>query len=336
MDADRAELLSIVIPAHNEAAGIARALDVIGAVASGCGMDWEIVVVDDGSPDDTFARVSERSRTDPRIKGLRFSRNFGKEAALLAGLRAARGDAVVTIDADLQHPPDLIPRMIDEWRKGYKVVDAVKRSRETDSAVARLRARLFNAVLSRLGGIDVQNSSDFKLLDRVVVDAVARGLPERQRFYRGLSGWVGYSHVSIPFDVQPRADGEGKWTLWKLADLATTATVSFTSAPLRIVTVLGSIALAFGFAVGAEALIGWFRGQAISGFTTTIITVLILGSFIMISLGIIGEYIAKIYDEIKLRPPYLVEASVGLGERRAGESGSERPQSTDLPSHHNN
>lgn len=323
MDTDPTKLLSIVIPAHNEAAGIGHALDVIGGVASGCGMAWEIIVVDDGSPDDTFARVSERSRADPRIKGLRFSRNFGKEAALLAGLRAARGDAVVTIDADLQHPPELIPRMVDEWRKGCKVVDAVKRSRETDSAIARQRARLFNAVLSRLGGIDVQNCSDFKLLDRVVVDAVARGLPERQRFYRGLSGWVGYSHVSIPFDVQPRADGEGKWTLWKLAELATTATVSFTSAPLRIVTALGLVALVFGFGVGAEALVGWMRGHAISGFTTTIITLLILGSFIMISLGIIGEYIAKIYDEIKLRPPYLVEASVGLKGREAADQPSE-------------
>jgi glycosyltransferase involved in cell wall biosynthesis len=211
--------------------------------------------------------------------------------------------------------------MVEQWRNGYRVVDAVKRSRETDSAIARQRARLFNAVLSRLGGIDVQNSSDFKLLDRVAVDAVARGLPERQRFYRGLSGWVGYSHVSIPFDVQRRADGEGKWTLWKLAELATTATVSFTSAPLRIVTALGLVALVFGFGVGAEALVGWMRGHAISGFTTTIITLLILGSFIMISLGIIGEYIAKIYDEIKLRPPYLVEASIGL----EGGEAADRP-----------
>jgi glycosyltransferase involved in cell wall biosynthesis len=282
-------------------------------------MNLEIVVVDDGSHDDTFARVCELAQKDPRIKGLRFTRNFGKEAALLAGLRAAQGHAVVTIDADLQHPPQLIPRMISEWRKGAKVVDAVKRSRERDGFLTRMRARVFNSLLSTLGGIDVQNSSDFKLLDRVVVDAIARGLPERQRFYRGLSGWVGYSHVSVPFDVEARAAGQGKWTLWKLAELATTATVSFTSAPLRIVTVLGLFTLAFGFAVGTEALIGWFRGQAISGFTTTIVTLLILGSFIMISLGIIGEYIAKIYDEIKARPPYLVETSVGLGENALPE-----------------
>jgi glycosyltransferase involved in cell wall biosynthesis len=314
MDAHRSELLSIVIPAHNEAAGIARALDVIAGTLASCGMDLEIIVVDDGSRDDTFERLRELAQRDPRIKGLRFSRNFGKEAALLAGLRAARGNAVVTIDADLQHPPQLIPTMIAEWRKGSMVVDAVKRTRDSDSVVARLRASLFNSLVSKLGGVDLRNASDFKLLDRVVVNAIVQGLPERQRFYRGLSAWVGYRHTSVPFDVEARVQGQGKWTLWKLAELATTATVSFTSAPLRIVTILGLLTLGFGFAVGTEALIRWLQGQAVSGFTTMITTLLILGSFIMISLGIIGEYIAKIYDEIKARPPYLVETSVGVSQ----------------------
>jgi len=315
MNTDRLGLLSVVIPAHNEAAGIAHALDVIAKALDSCGgMSWEIIAVDDGSHDGTFDRLCELARKDARFKGLRLSRNFGKEAALLAGLRVARGDAVVTIDADLQHPPQLIPRMIDEWRRGSKVVDAVKRSRVGEKALTRLRARLFNSVLSRLGGINLQNSSDFKLLDRVVVDAIARGLPERERFYRGLSDWVGYNHASIPFDVEARVEGDGKWTLFRLVELATTAIVSFTSAPLRIVTVLGVATLVFGFLVGTEALIGWLKGGAISGFTTTITTLLILGSFIMISLGIIGEYIAKIYDEIKARPPYLVESAIGVSD----------------------
>jgi hypothetical protein len=202
--------------------------------------------------------------------------------------------------------------MIEHWRKGAKVVDAVKRNRDTDGAVMRLRAHLFNTLLSRLGGIHIENSSDFKLLDRVVVDTLGRMLPERKRFYRGLADWVGYQRVSLPFDVAERESGQGKWSLWKLVELALTATISFTSAPLRIVTVLGFFTLAFGFVVGAEALIGWARGFAISGFTTTIATLLIIGSAIMISLGIIGEYIAKIYDEIKARPSYLVEGLVGL------------------------
>ena len=289
-----------------------QAVHVITESLRTCGMMLEIIVVDDGSQDDTFERVRELARLDGTIKGLRFTRNFGKEAALLAGLRAASGDAVVTIDSDLQHPPALIPTMIEEWRRGAMVVDAVKRSRASDGALARARARLFYSLLYRLGGIQLDNSSDFKLLDRTVVDAIVSLLPERQRFYRGLSTWVGYRHVSIPFDVESRAEGVGKWTVWKLLGLATTATVAFTSAPLRIVTVLGLLTLVFGFGVAADALISWFQGRAVSGFATTIITLLIVGSFIMISLGIIGEYIAKIYDEIKARPAYLIESVVGL------------------------
>lgn len=312
MDSRQPPLISVVVPAHNEAQGIAKATEVIGGVLDGCGVRWEIVVVDDGSRDGTFDRVAEIAGREPRVKGVRFSRNFGKEAALLAGLSHAAGDAVITIDADLQHPPALIPQMIEQWRAGAKVVDAVKRSRDTDGVLVRLRARVFNALLTRLGGIRVENSSDFKLLDRVVVDTVVRLLPERRRFYRGLTEWVGYPRASLPFDVAERHAGEGKWSLWKLVELALTATISFTSAPLRIVTVLGFGTLAFGFVVGAEALIQWAQGDAVSGFTTTIATLLIIGSAIMISLGIIGEYIAKIYDEIKARPAYLVDGVVGL------------------------
>lgn len=312
MHATQPKLLSIVVPAHNEAAGIAHAIDVIAGTLSSCDMKLEIIVVDDGSRDETFERVRDRSIADSRVKGLRFTRNFGKEAALLAGLRVASGEAVVTIDSDLQHPPALIPKMIEEWRKGAMVVDAVKRRRENDGILTRLRAGLFNALLSRLGGINMGNSSDFKLLDRVVVDAIARELPERQRFYRGLADWVGYRHASIPFDVEARAEGEGKWSLWKLMQLATTAIVSFTSAPLQIVTILGILTLLLGVLVGTDALISWLEGRAVSGFATTIITLLVVGSFIMISLGIIGEYLAKIYDEIKARPTYLVESAVGF------------------------
>ena len=318
-------LLSVVIPAHNESAGIARTVDVIGAVLTSCAPAWEMIIVDDGSHDDTFERIRDIARRDPRIKGLRFSRNFGKEAALLAGLRAAQGDAVVTIDADLQHPPALIPQMVQCWRGGAKVVDAVKRRRDTDGPLTRLRARIFNALIKRLGGVNLDNASDFKLLDRGVVDIIALGLPERQRFYRGLSEWVGFRRTSIEFDVEQRLDGQGKWTLLKLLDLATTALVSFTSAPLRIVTMLGFLTLVFGLGVATDAVISWFYGVAVSGFATTIITLLIIGSFIMISLGIIGEYVAKIYDEIKARPAFLVEETAGLTGPGASRSGGEDP-----------
>lgn len=306
------KLLSVVIPAHNEEAGIAHALAVIGEVLDSLATAWEIIVVDDGSRDRTFDRLREVARQDGRIRGIRFSRNFGKEAALLAGLNAAKGDVVVTLDADLQHPPRLIPEMLEAWRQGAKVVDGVKRSRETDGALTRARARIFNAALTRLGGINMENSSDFKLLDRVAVEAITRALPERQRFYRGLSDWVGFPHANVQFDVEARAQGQGKWSLWGLMGLATTAIVSFTSAPLRIVTVLGITTLFFGLGVVGDALISWFQGRAVSGFTTTIFTLLIIGSSIMISLGIIGEYIAKIYDEIKQRPAYLIQDRIGI------------------------
>jgi len=312
MSANPLRLLSLVVPAHNEERGIARAVDVIAGALASSGVELEIIVVDDGSQDATFERVRDLARHDTRVRGLRFTRNFGKEAALLAGLRVAAGDAVVTIDSDLQHPPTLIPQMLEEWRKGAMVVDAVKRNRDSDGLLTRARAGLFNGLLSRLGGINLRHASDFKLLDRIVVDAIARELPERQRFYRGLADWVGYRHASVPFDVAERAEGEGKWSVWKLVQLATTAIVSFTSAPLQIVTILGLLTLILGVGVGADAVISWFQGRAVSGFATTIITLLIVGSFIMISLGIIGEYIAKIYDEIKARPPYLVESTVGF------------------------
>jgi glycosyltransferase involved in cell wall biosynthesis len=305
-------LISLVVPAHNEAQGIAHTVEVLRKLLEGQGVLWEILIVDDGSQDDTFSRVQALAGADSRVKGLRLSRNFGKEAALLAGLKASRGDAVITLDADLQHPPSLIPDMLASWRQGAMIVHAVKRGREFDSPWARWRARLFNGLIKRLAGIDLDNASDFKLLDRRVVDVLVQQLPERSRFYRGLAEWVGYPSVRLEFDVADRAHGQSKWTLWGLVELATTALISFTSTPLRIVTVLGVFTLLFGALVATEALIGWFRGHAVSGFTTTIITLLIIGSVIMISLGVIGEYIAKIYDEIKARPVYLLQDKAGF------------------------
>jgi glycosyltransferase involved in cell wall biosynthesis len=331
-------LISIVVPAHNEAEGISDAIQTIADILEGCGILWEIIVIDDGSRDATFHRVSALSATDNRIKSLRLSRNFGKEAALLAGLTMATGDAVVTLDADLQHPPRLIPDMIDKWRNGAQVVDGVKRERDQDSVLVKLRANIFNTLLSRLGGIDIQDSSDFKLLDRLVVNTIIEKLPERRRFYRGLVDWVGYDHEKLFFDTESRAKGEGKWSLWSLIGLATTAIVSFTSTPLRIVTFLGFFTLIFAFFVAAEALWSWAHGHAVSGFATIIITLLLLGSFIMISLGILGEYLAKVYDEIKARPAFLVSESVGFdfGTERTTD-GNETPICSacgrPLPSH---
>ena len=304
--------LSIVVPAHDEADGLRTTLDVIAAVASECTDSWEIIAVDDGSQDATWQEIGGAVQSSPRMRGIRFSRNFGKEAALLAGLRAARGRAVVTMDGDLQHPPDLLPEMYRRWKEGAKVVHAVKRDRTTESKMTIWRAKVFNTLLTRLGGVDLGNASDFKLIDRVVVDVLTQTMAEKKRFYRGLTSWVGFPSVKVEFDVPHRARGHGSWTLRQLLDLSVTALVSFTSAPLRIVTFLGGVTLVFGFIVVTDTLISWFRGIAVSGFVTLIGTLLVIGSMIMISLGVIGEYIAKIYDEIKARPAYLIESQTGF------------------------
>ncbi len=315
--------IGVLVPAYNEGAGLERALTTIAEVLETCAAAWEILVVDDGSRDDTFERLRGFAAREPRVRGLSFSRNFGKEAAILAGLRHSRGQAVIVIDADLQHPPELIPEMVAQWRAGVQIVHAVKRDRKTDSAAKRLAAWTANRIISRLGRIDIHNASDYKLLDREVVDILAFGLPERERFFRGLSNWIGFRQARLPFDVKARDGDRSKWSLLSLIELSITALTSFTSLPLRIITVLGLATLVLGFTVGSDALWSWSRGRSVSGFATLITTLLIIGSFIMISLGIIGEYIAKIYEEVKARPPYLIRAELGprSPERTARDPG---------------
>jgi glycosyltransferase involved in cell wall biosynthesis len=309
------QLLTVVIPAYNEANGIVLALKQIIEILQSCQIDWEIIVIDDGSHDQTFATITELAAEEPRIKALAFSRNFGKEGAILAGLEHAKGNAVITIDADLQHPPKLIPDMLKKWQDGIQIVHAVKRTRNKESKTKRSSAYIVNKIISTLSGVNINNSSDFKLLDREIVDIIVFQLPERQRFYRGITGWLGFSEEYIYFDVDNRQEGESKWSIWSLLELSITALTSFTTLPLRIVTILGVTTLILGFFVAGDAILSLIRGQAVSGFATTIISMLLLGSFIMISLGIIGEYVAKIYEEVKARPLYLVKARVGFDKK---------------------
>ncbi len=308
-------LVSVVIPAYNESQGIAPAVRQVAKILDACATVWEIIVVDDGSRDQTFQNICDLSVSEPRIKALALSRNFGKEGAMLAGLEHASGDVIITIDADLQHPPRLIPEMLDKWRQGAQIVHAVKRTRNKESAGKKATAFLINKMISGLGGININNSSDFKLLDREIVDIIVYQLPERQRFFRGLTSWLGFAEEYIYFDVDERQEGESKWSLWSLLELAITALTSFTSMPLRIVTFLGLATLILGFFVASDAVISLLNGKAVSGFATTIISLLLIGSFIMISLGIIGEYVAKIYEEVKARPIYLVKASIGISKK---------------------
>lgn len=319
--------ISVVIPAYREAHGIASAIDAIEGALQEEDLAYEIIVVDDGSPDETFVRVQEIAARNSRVRGIRLSRNFGKEAALLAGLRASGGDAVITIDADMQHPPAMIPAMIRAWRDGNAmIVNAVKRSRGTESLPARWRADLFNGLMTRLGGVDLRNSSDYKLLDRRVVDILVEVLPEKKRFYRGLAQWIGFEQVNFQFDVESRTAGETSWSAGSLLGLALTALLSFTSAPLRVVTLLGLVAMLVSVVIGGDALWSWLHDRAVSGFATIIMALLFLGSLIMISLGIIGEYIAKIYDEIKGRPSYLVASTCGAAAKLRNGGGSNEPR----------
>lgn len=306
--------ISLVIPVFNESEGVTSFVSNLMSVVTSTGLHSEIILIDDGSHDETFYTIAELNNSFTNVKGLRFTRNFGKEAALLAGLSAATGDAVITLDSDGQHPPDLIPEMIVKWREGAKIVHGVKSAGSYENRYTRARARVFNTVLSKFGHINTMGSSDFKLLDREAVDILVNALPEHRRFYRGLADWMGFPSAEVPFTVRDRESGSSKWSTLKLLSMAGVAIISFTSAPLRIITILGVITMLFGVLVGLDAVISVFRGKAVSGFATLIISLLLIGSFIMISLGIIGEYIAKIYDEIKDRPVYIVQSKIGFDD----------------------
>ncbi len=315
--------VSIVVPACNERDGLAPLLAELARVLNGLGADHEVLVVDDGSEDGTFETLRELSRSHPRLRGLRLSRRYGKEAALLAGLAEATGDVVVTMDADLQHPPAVVPELLARWRAGARVVHGVKRTPGGAPFAQRLASRAFNRLSHLLSGIDMDGASDFTLLDRAVVDILVRELPERRRFYRGLTRWVGFRQERVPFDVAPRSGGGSRWSLRGLVELALTGLLSFSSLPLRVVTLLGVLTLVFAVLVAAETLWSVVQGRSVSGFATIEITLLFLGSSIMISLGVLGEYVGRIHDEVKRRPGYLVAERLGP-EGAAGAPGEPR------------
>ncbi|MDH4065380.1 MAG: glycosyltransferase family 2 protein [Acidobacteriota bacterium] len=299
--------LSVVVPAYQEASGLADGVRAIVRAAGDTGLPFEIIVVDDGSTDGTWAILATLALEVPELVCIRLSRNFGKEAAIAAGLDASRGDACIVMDADLQHPPRLVPEMVRRWQEGeWDVVEAVKADRGRESVARRLVARTFYRAARWLTGYDLQDASDFKLIDRRVVDEWRR-LGERATFFRGLVVWLGFSRTQIPFEVPPRASGTSRWSLASLSGLAAHAVTSFSALPLQLVTVLGLLMLLVAVLVGAQALRLWFEGLALPGFTTVILLQLIIGGFLMVSLGIIGTYIARIYEEVKGRPRYVIK-----------------------------
>lgn len=301
---DTAVLISLVVPVFNEGRHIRSNLAAMLAAVDGIGLPVELVAVDDGSADDSIAQIEALQHSESRIELIALTRNFGKEAAIFAGLEHAQGDAVIVLDADLQHPPSLIPAMIQAWQEGAEVVEAVKRERGDASPLDALFAKSFYALYRRLSGFDIDGHSDFKLLDRSIVDVYLR-LPERYRFFRGLVNWLGIESTRITFDVAQRAEGGSRWHRLALLRYAINNVTAFSTIPLAIVTWLGIVTLGIGFVLGVVTLWQKATGTAESGFTTINILVILMGGSIMTSLGIIGHYIGLIYHEVKARPIYI-------------------------------
>lgn len=303
-------MLSIILPAYNEEKMIAAAAEVISGLMDEARIQHQLLFVDDGSRDNTWQEIQLAAERDSRVTGLHFSRNFGKEAAMFAGLERAAGDCCVVLDCDLQHPPEKIVEMYRLWEEGYEVVEGIKEDRGEESAFHRFAAGSFYSLISRATGMDMSSSSDFKLLDRKVVDALNQ-MPERNVFFRALSFWVGFKRATVSYRVRERVAGESKWSTRSLIKYAVSNIGSFSSAPLHIITLLGTLMLVMSFVLGIIALVQKITGQALGGFTTVILILLFSSSVIMISLGIIGYYIARIYDEIKGRPRYIISQSCG-------------------------
>ena len=307
-------MLSVILPSYNEEKMIAKATERMAEILQPEKIDYELLFIDDGSRDGTWAQINEAAEKDSHVVGVHFSRNFGKEAAMFAGLEQAKGDCCVVIDCDLQHPPEKIVEMYRLWEQGYEVVEGIKEDRGEESGLHKFAANSFYGLISKATGMDMSSSSDFKLLDRKVVDTL-NSLPERNVFFRALSFWVGYKKTSVSYCVQERTEGVSKWSTKSLIKYALTNISSFSSAPLHIVIVLGFIMLAVAFVLGIIALVQKISGVALGGFTTVILLLLFSASVIMISLGIIGYYIARIYDEIKGRPRYIISRICGREDK---------------------
>lgn len=311
--------VSVVMPAYNEEQILAG---TVRAVQEQLPSEHEIVVVDDGSNDGTWDTITTLSEVDRRIRGIRLSRNFGKEAAIAAGLEHARGDAAVVMDCDLQHPPQLLGEMIGIWQRGEaEVVEAFKRTR------GPFASRMFYSLFERLSGIDLAGASDFKLLDRRVLRTY-NDLRERNVFFRGLTAWLGFRRAVVHFDVPARTGGGSRWTRMKLVALAVTAILAFSPIPLFIVLGLAAIFFVVSVLLGVWALYLWWVHQAVSGFTTVILLILMSGSMILAGLGVIGLYLAKIYDEVRGRPRSVVSESTDEALHSSSDASSHSRAST--------
>lgn len=306
--------LSVVIPALNESAGLAPLLARLTPTLDGIGLPWTIVVVDDGSTDDTLAQLRKIHESDARITAIALSRNFGKEIAVAAGLRYAAGDAVIIMDSDLQHPPETIPAFVSKWREGHDVVYGMRIDRSADSAWRRKGASIFYRVFHAMSGTELQpNSCDFRLLSRRAVDSINR-IGERVRYNNGLFAWIGFPAVGVPFEMQPRQTGEAsRWLPLKLARLAFDGLASFSTVPLRLSSAFGLLVSVVSFIYMIWVMTKTLMfGDPVRGYPTLLVAVLFFAGVQLIFLGVIGEYLGRVYEEVKARPLFLVREEVGV------------------------
>jgi len=309
MEGEPKLLISVVIPCYKEAKHLPSLLAGVTAELAAIDCRSEIIIVDDGSPDETWQVLGAEAKRYSSLRALRLSRNFGKELALCAGLEHARGDAVVVMDGDGQHPPQLLPEMVRLWRSGADIVEAVKTHRGPESFSGKMGAMLFYFGLNKMAGVNLKGVSDFKLMNRRALDAWLE-MEERNVFFRGMTAWLGFTRVQVPFDVPGRVAGATGWSFPNRMKLALTGISAFSSLPLQFVTVAGLLFFLFSIVFGFYTLVLQLSGHSVSGFATVILLLLIIGSLLMLSLGIIGEYLARIYEEVKRRPRYVIASTI--------------------------
>lgn len=305
--------LSIILPFYNEAGSIRALFKRMYPVLGQLSLSYEIICIDDGSTDNTFTSLTHERELDHRIRLIRMARNFGKEAALTCGLHVARGRAAITMDSDLQHPPETIPDLVQKWREGIELVYAVRRDRKTDSKLRQFFSRAFYAVFRIIGDVQIpEGAGDFCLFDRKAIDAV-NTLPERNRFMKGLVAWVGFRHGTVPFDVAPRNGGHSKWNLFRLVRFAFDGLTGFSTFPLRIWTWSGAfvslVAFTYGLYLTLRTII---LGADVPGYASVMVGILFLGGLQLLSLGMIGEYLARVFTEVKARPIYFIAERIGF------------------------
>ena len=326
-------LISIVIPVFNEEKGLGLLVNRLLPVLEGLNRPFEVVFVNDGSRDGSLEALRLLASRDPRLKLVSFSRNFGKECAIAAGLAYATGDAVILMDSDLQHPPEVIGEFMAHWRDGYQIVYGQRLDRRTDGPVRRIMSKLFYRLFHLLTKTDLpRNAGDFRLLDRKAVDALNR-IGERARYNNGLYTWIGFRSIGVPYSVGERAEGASKWSPRRLMHFAIDGLTSFSNVPLKVWSYLGllvsMIAVAYAFVFFVKTLI---FGVDVPGFPTLVISIMLLSGAQLISLGVLGEYLARVYDEVKARPLYIVAEEIGFGDDAAGDRPKASAENVGRPS----